>query len=324
MRWDYWMALYLRTHCVARGLRPLSIAAYGASLQQFRCWVDQYRGGKAPDAIQARDVLEYLEYLRHERDNGDSAVNRALVVLRSFYRAIVAMGHLDPAGNPLEGFPLIRAVPRKLPVTLSGEEVSRLMHRPSIDTIIGLRDRALLTILYGTGIRASECATLRQGQVDLGEKSITVRGKGGHERTIPFNDQVHAVLHRYTQARGPALPSAPFFRSRYGGHLSRTSIYERVRTWGQRAHLSKAISPHRLRHTFATHLIRAGAQVVTVRDLLGHRQISSTQIYLHVTAQDLRAAADRHPIASLLQTVEHLLPHVRLPFQSTAPPHRYA
>ncbi len=324
MRWDYWMSLYLRTHCVARGLRPLSIAAYAASLQQFRRWVDQQRGGKSPDAIRACDVLEYLEHLRRERDNGDSAVNRALVVLRSFYRAIVAMGHLDPAVNPLEGFPLIKAVARKLPVTFSKDEVSRLMHRPRIDTIIGLRDRALLTLLYGTGIRASECASLRQGQVDLAEKTVTVRGKGGHERTIPFNDQVRTVLYRYTQARGPALPTAPFFRSRFGGHLSRTSIYERVRTWGQRSHLSKTISPHRLRHTFATHLIRAGAQVVTVRDLLGHRQITSTQIYLHVTAQDLRAAADRHPIASLLQTVEQLLPDVRLPFQSTGPPRRYA
>jgi site-specific recombinase XerD len=324
MRWDYWMSLYLRTHCVARGLRPLSIAAYAASLQQFRRWVEQHPGGKSPDALKARDILEYLEHLRRERDNGDAAVNRSLVVLRSFYRAIVAMGHLDRADNPLEGFPLIKAVARKLPVTLSTEEVTRLMHRPRIDSIIGLRDRALLTLLYGTGIRASECATLREGQVDLTEMTITVRGKGGHERTIPFNDKVRAVLHRYTQARGHALPTAPFFRSRYGGHLSRTSIYERVRTWGQRSHLSKTISPHRLRHTFATHLIRAGAQVVTVRDLLGHRQITSTQIYLHVTAQDLRAAADRHPIATLLQTVEHLLPDVRLSFQSTAPPRRYA
>jgi site-specific recombinase XerD len=118
----------------------LSIAAYDASLQQFRRWVNKHRGGKSPDTIQACDVLEYLEHLRRERANGDSAVNRALVVLRSFYRAIVAMGHLDPAANPLEGFPLIRAVPRKLPVTLSGEEVSRLMHPPHNDTIIGLRD----------------------------------------------------------------------------------------------------------------------------------------------------------------------------------------
>ena len=315
MKWDYWMALYLKTHCVARGLRPLSIAAYAASLQQFRTWCEEHCGATTPDAVVARHILEYLEHLRRDRDNGDSAVNRALVVLRSFYRAIVAMGHLAPTANPLMGFPTIKAVPRKLPVTISNEEVERLVHRPDGDTIIGLRDRALLTLLYGTGIRATECASLRQGQVDLGEKAITVRGKGGHERTIPLNDQVVAVLRKYMQARGAALPTAPFFRSRYGGHLSRTSIYERVRTWGQRSHLSKVLSPHRLRHTFATHLVRAGVGIVTIRDLLGHRQIASTQIYLHVTAQDLRAAADRHPIARLLETVEQLLPDVKLPFQ---------
>jgi site-specific recombinase XerD len=315
MKWDYWMSLYLHTHCVARGLRPLSIAAYGDSLKQFRQWIEKHHGAKSPDTVVARDVLEYLEHLRRDRDNGASAVNRAVVVLRSFYRAIVAMGHLPHAANPLVGFPTIKAAPRKLPVTISKEEVERLVHRPGTDTIIGLRDRALMTLLYGTGIRASECASLRQGQVDLKEMTVTVRGKGGHERVIPLNEQVAAVLRKYMQARGAALPTAAFFRSRYAGHLSRTSIYERVRTWGQRSHLSKTLSPHRLRHTFATHLVREGVGIVTIRDLLGHRQITSTQIYLHVTAQDLRAAADRHPIARLLQTVEHLLPDVRLPFQ---------
>jgi site-specific recombinase XerD len=315
MKWDYWISLYLHTHCVARGLRPLSIAAYGASLQQFRTWIEKHHTGRSPDVVLARDVLEYLEHLRRDRDNGASAVNRAVVVLRSFYRAIVAMGHLSHAANPLVGFPTIKGVARKLPVTISSDEVQRLVHRPDSDTVIGLRDRALLTLLYGTGIRASECANLRQGQVDLKEMTITVRGKGGNERAIPLNDQVTQVLRNYMQVRGAALPTAPFFRSRYAGALSRTSIYERVRTWGQRSHLSKTLSPHRLRHTFATHLVRAGVGIVTIRDLLGHRQISSTQIYLHVTAQDLRAAAERHPIAQLLHTVEHLLPDARLPFQ---------
>jgi integrase/recombinase XerD len=315
MKWQYWMSLYLRTHCVARGLRPLSIAAYQKALEQFRDWIETHHGGQSPDTIVARDILEYLEYLRRERGNGDSAVNRALVVLRSFYRAIIAMGHLDPNANPLAAFPTIKAVPRKLPVTFSSEEIERLIHCPNTDTVIGLRDRAMLTLLYGTGIRANECSELREGQVDLGNLSIAVNGKGGHQRTIPLNPQVAAVLREYARARGPALPTAPFFRSRNGHRLSRTSIYERVRRSGQRAHLSKVLSPHRLRHTFATHLVRAGVGIVTIRDLLGHRQIASTQIYLHVTAQDLRAAADRHPIARLLNTVEHLLPDVKLPFQ---------
>jgi integrase/recombinase XerD len=315
MKWSYWTTLYLRTHCVARGLRPLSIAAYEATLTQFGEWIRLTHSDRPPDQVTARDVLEYLQHLREARGNGDAAVNRQLTVLRSFYRAIVAMGHLEPSDNPMAGFPSIKAVPRKLPVSLAAEQVSRLLVQPKTDTVIGLRDRAVLAILYGTGIRATECATLRCSQVDLVRLSITVHGKGGHERAIPLNAQLAEVLRTYAYARGPALPTAPFFRSRFGRPLSRGAIYERVRTWGQRSRVGIPLSPHRLRHTFATHLVRAGVGLVTIRDLLGHRQITSTQIYLHVTAEDLRHAAARHPIGQLLATVQHLLPSARLPFQ---------
>lgn len=315
MTWSYWIALYIRTHCVARGLRPLTLVAYQSVLTQFSAWVRRSRADRPPDQVTARDVLEYLQHLREARGNGDAAVNRQLVVLRSFYRAIVAMGYLDPSANPLAGFPSIKAVPRKLPVALDAPQVSRLLAQPDADTVIGLRDRALLALLYGTGIRATECATLRSGQVDLTGLTIRVCGKGGHDRTIPLNPQLAQLLQTYATARGPALPMAPFFRSRFGRPLSRGAVYERVRTWGQRSRVGMPLSPHRLRHTFATHLVRAGVGLVTIRDLLGHRQITSTQIYLHVTADDLRHAAARHPIGSLLATVEHLLPSGPLPFQ---------
>ena len=179
MMWSYWMALYLRTHCVARGLSPLSIAAYEATLRQFRSWIEVHTPGKTPDRVSAREVLEYLEHLRRDRDNGASAVNRAVTILRSFYRAIVAMGHLEPRENPLIGFPTIKAAARKLPVILDGEEVGRLLATPRLTTVLGVRDRALLALLYGTGIRASECAGLKEGQVDLRALTVTVRGKGG-------------------------------------------------------------------------------------------------------------------------------------------------
>jgi site-specific recombinase XerD len=315
MKWSYWISLYIRTHCVARGLRPLTLAAYETALKQFRDWIRLCRDQRSPDAVTAADVLEYLQHLREARGNGDSAVNRQLTILRIFYRAIVAMGHLEPSANPLVGFPSIKAVPRKLPVSLSPEQVGRLLAQPTTDTVIGLRDRAVLALLYGTGIRVSECAGLRCSQIDLLRLTITVRGKGGHERSIPLNPQLAEVLTQYAHARGPALPTAPFFRSRFGRPLSRGAVYERVRTWGQRSHVGVPLCPHRLRHTFATHLVRAGVGLVTIRDLLGHRQITSTQIYLHVTAEDLRSAAARHPIGSLLSTVQHLLPKSGLPFQ---------
>lgn len=315
MKWGYWISLYARTHCAARGLRPLTIAAYEACLEQFRAYVAFRLEGKAPDLMSPREVLEYLEYLRSARGNGDASVNRTVVILRSFYRAMVAMGHLEPNGNPMAGFPTIKATARKLPTVLTNEETERLLCQPGRDTIIGLRDRAILALLYGTGMRASECASLRQANVDLATLSVTVTGKGGHQRALPFNDEVADVLRNYLRARGAALPAAPFFVSRRGRFMSRNAIYERVRSHARRARIGKVVSPHRLRHTFATHLVREGVGLVTIRDLLGHRQITSTQIYLHVTAQDLRSAADRHPISRLLGTIEHLLPDVKLSFQ---------
>ena len=319
MKWTFWIELYIRTHSVARGLRPLTLVAYENTLLQFREWVRTKLEDRAPDQVTARDVLRYVQYLREERENGDSAVNRAVVVLRRFYRAMVAMDHLEPSGNPMRDFPSIKAVPRKLPVALSSEQVSRLLSEPGSDTVIGLRDRALLALLYGTGIRASECSSLSEGHVDLKQLTIRVRGKGGHERVIPLNPQLAEVLSAYVQARGPATPTAPFFRSRFGRRLSRNAVYERVRTWGERSRIGTAISPHCMRHTFATHLVRAGVGLVTIRDLLGHRLITSTQVYLHVTGDDLRAAAARHPISRLLDTVKNLLVPGPLPFQKPRP-----
>ena len=315
MMWSYWISLYVRTHCVARGLSPQTIAAYEAVLRQFRAWIEQRSEPLPPDQVTPRDVLEYLEHLRRDRDNGASSVNRTVAVLRNFYRAIIAMGHLEPRGNPLAGFPKIKAPARKLPVVLEEDEVARLMATPRATTIIGVRDRAILALFYGTGIRVSECASLREDRVDLRARTITVRGKGGDERTVPFSDEVAVRLREYVQVRGAQLPAAPFFRARTGRALARGSIYERVRTIGRRAHLSKRLSPHRLRHTCATHLLRTGAKLEEIREILGHRMITSTQIYIHVTAKDLRAAAERHPISRLLGTIEHLLPNVQLPFQ---------
>jgi integrase/recombinase XerD len=315
MKWGYWMELYLRTHCVARGLSPRSIAAYSGALRQFRAWCGEAHRTLEPDAIAARHVLEYLEHLRRDRGNGAAAVNRTVTILRNFYRAIVAMGHFDPRMNPLAGFPKIKAAARKLPTILDTEETTRLIGAARLNTVLGVRDRAIVALLYGTGIRATECAELREGRVDLRANTVTVRGKGGHERTVPFNDEVAALLKEYVQVRGSQLPQAPFFRSKRGRSISRGTVYERIRTLGRRARISKPLSPHRLRHTFASHLVREGINLVTIRDLLGHRQITSTQIYLHVTAQDLRSAAEKHPIARLLGAIEHLLPNVRLPFQ---------
>lgn len=320
MIWEYWIDLFTGRHCTARGLRAATIDAYRVSLEQFHGYVRFRLDDRGPGEIAAVDVLGYIEHLRTERGNGDSAVNRHVVILRSFYRAIVAMDHLEPAANPMAHFPRIRAVPRKLPRALSEQEVDRLLATPEADTVLGIRDRALLCLLYATGIRVSECAGLRERDVDLVDETVFVTGKGGHQRTVPLNETAVRALAIYRRVRGPAFPAAPFFRSRRGTALSRGAIYERVRTHGQRARLAKPVSPHTLRHTFATHMVRGGEKLPVVRDLLGHRCISSTELYMHMTARDLRAAADRHPIGRMLHHLDTIRLGPRVPMQHVRPP----
>jgi site-specific recombinase XerD len=315
MTWDLWLRLYLEKHCTARGLMARTIAAYEATLRGFQGWVQFRLQGRGPDQLTSRDILEYVEYLRTERHNGASAVNRQVTILKNLYRAMVAMGQLEADSNPMAHFPKIKAAPSKLPVFLTEEETRTLLAQPPKNTVMGIRDRALLTLLYGTGIRATECALLKEEDVDLVDNTVRVLGKGGYERVVPLNAAVARELARYRQVRGRVLPRTPFFRSRRGAGMSRNAIYERVRTTAQRARIARRVSPHRLRHTFATHLVKNGVQLVTIRDLLGHHSISSTQVYLHTTAEDLRSAARVHPVERLVERIEDLLPNVKVPFQ---------
>ncbi|MBI9019488.1 MAG: tyrosine-type recombinase/integrase [Phycisphaerae bacterium] len=315
MKWDYWICLYIEMFCVARGLRNSSIAAYKATLEQYHGYVERELKGIDPDQISASNILEYIKYLREDRNNQAAAVNRQVTILKNFYRAMVSMNHLEPRKNPLSHFPKMKDKSRKLPVVLSAQEVERLLDAPGSDTVIGVRDHAILTLLYSTGIRASECAGLNEEDVDLEERTIRVTGKGGHQRVIPLNDTVIISLKNYRQVRGLLMPESAFFRSRNHSGMSRNTIYERVRKYAREARIPKRVSPHKLRHTFATHLVQEGVSLVTIRDLLGHKMITSTQIYLHVTAQELRQAAIDHPIKRLAPTVEKILPDVKMAFQ---------
>jgi integrase/recombinase XerD len=270
--------------------------------------------------VTARVMLEYVNHLREGRGNGDASVSRTVTIVKGFYRAMVAMGYLEHAQNPMVHFPRMKSTPRKLPRTLSDEDLTRLLAQPPTNTVIGLRDRAIVAVLSGTGMRASECAGLKEGDVDLSECTVRVCGKGGHERVLPMQKRVADAMRAYRGARGMRASSAPFFLSRAGKAMSRGAIYERVRTIARRAGIERPASPHQLRHTFATHLVKTGTDIATIRDYLGHRCVSSTQIYLHVTAHDLKEAAASHPIGRLAPIVESIVPKTKLPFQ--LPPSR--
>jgi site-specific recombinase XerD len=316
MKWDYWFQLFVQRHCPARGLRPSTIIAYETSLKRFRIWVELRLGKeREPDEITTKDILEFVTYLRKERANGDSAVNSQVVTLLSFYRTMVALEQLEHRKNPMNNFPKIKAPKRKIRDTLSIEEAERLVMCPPANTVLGLRDRAILVLLYGTGIRASECAHVLESDVDLLERTVRVIGKGGYQRVVPLNASVVLALEAYRKARGEAAPEKPFFRSRNSRGASRAIIYDRVKRFARLARIMKHVSPHVLRHTFATQLVRAGQKLVHIRDLLGHRCLTSTQIYFHTTGEELRSAVDRHPVGKLLESLGKYLPDGKLPFQ---------
>lgn len=314
MMWQYGLTLYLQVHCSPRGLKSSTLSSYEDSLRQFISYVEVKLENKPPTAIIARDVLEYLQFLRTERKNSDSAVNRHLTILRCFFEALESMKYIRPAENPLEGFPRVKAAPKKLPVFLSKDEVARLLNAPPGDSVLMVRDRTMLRLFYATGIRATECATLKEEDVDLENKCIRVTGKGGHQRSVPLNTTALAMMKVYRQVRGEIDPKSCFFLSLRRKPMTRGAIYERVRKWAAVAKIEKIVSPHRLRHTCATHLVKAGVKIVEIRDLLGHKQISSTQIYLHTTAEDLKEAVEKHPIKRLASDLDQLLPGVKLPW----------
>jgi integrase/recombinase XerD len=315
MKWEYWISLYLNKHCSVRGLQPKTITAYRDALAQFREYITVIIKHKSPDQVIAKDILDYVDYLRNDRSNQNAAVNRSITIIKNFYRAIVSMNCLDYRDNPMKDFPKLKAPKRKFRDTLNKKEIRKLINQPRTDTVLGLRDRAILALLYGTGIRATECSKLKEHDVMLDERIIRVIGKGGDERTLPLNDQVSEALADYRKFRGKINPSSSFFRSRKKNNMARNSIYMRVKKYAKSARIKKSVSPHVIRHTFATHLIKQGENLVTVRDLLGHRQLASTQRYLHMTAHDIRKAIDRHPIRNIIDSLKDILPGIKLPFQ---------
>jgi site-specific recombinase XerD len=242
-------------------------------------------------------------------------------VLKNFFRAMVAFGHLVPSENPMQGFPAMRKRHEKLPTWLSSEEVRRVLDVPPVDTVLGLRDRAMLTLLYATGIRASECAGLLEEGVDFQQRTIRVLGKGGRERVVPLNQRAVEALGVYRQARGPLAAGARFFRTKAGRGINRKVVYERVKKYAAQAKIAKRVTPHTFRHTCATHLVQRDVNIVTIRDLLGHRQITSTQVYLHTTAHELQEVARIHPVSQLAPKVAALLAGVRIPIDH--PPRRH-
>lgn len=275
---------------LVRGCRPKTIQAYAIDLKVYLRF--QAASGNRP--LSAPIVVDFIRHLRVERNNGPAAVNRKLATLSALIDYLLVAELMAPADDPRPRFPKLAAEPRRLPVVLGEDEIQALLAQPDRTTILGCRDVAILTVMYATGLRVSEVCGLKLADVDWKAKRILVRGKGGKQRYVPLDDTVEPVLKAYLAIRpnkGDVL-----FVSKKGGQLTPRALQHMTKKCTKAANLDKPVTPHKVRHTCATHLLQEGAHLVAISRLLGHQSVNTTQIYLHVTIQDLKELSQHHPL----------------------------
>lgn len=290
-----WLPEFLASLVVERGLAANTVAAYRADLRRFGQWLAERR----VDVLHC-DRAELRRYLSELRGKGLSARSaaRALAALRGFFRFMVESGAMasDPTLE-LESPRLLRRLPR----FLSAAEVEALLAAPDVSTPLGLRDKAMLETLYATGLRVSELVTLPLAGVRLDPGYVRVWGKGGKERIVPLGSSACQWLSRYLSGSRPVLDrhrAEEVFLTVRGTGMTRQSFWRLLVGYGRRAGIATPLSPHVLRHSFATHLLEHGADLRAVQAMLGHASITTTEIYTHVTRERLRRLYDeKHPRA---------------------------
>ncbi|MEM7243860.1 MAG: site-specific tyrosine recombinase XerD [Acidobacteriota bacterium] len=294
--WPVLLDEYLNHLLVEKGLSPNTLQAYRRDLLKFL----RYLEGLSIPVTEAQQA-HVLGFIRDLRERGLSARStaRALVSVRSLYRFLALRGKLnrDPTLN-VEAPKL----PRSLPKSLAYTDVEALLGAPDTKTVLGLRDRAMLELLYATGLRASELVQLRVTDLDLTVGVLTAFGKGAKERPVPVGRQAVQWVTRYLNESRPVLcldKSSDLLFVRKGAKgITRQGFWKIVKRHGRTAGIENALSPHVLRHSFATHLLEHGADLRSVQLMLGHSDISTTQIYTHVSRQRLsRVYREMHPRA---------------------------
>jgi len=288
---------------VERGLSPNTIQAYRRDLRRYRaCLVG--RGVRDAGSVRDADVTSFVASLS-AATHGDgvpyhaSSVVRSLSAVRAFHRFCVHEGETER--DPTAGVVRPR-LPRRLPRPLTVDEVGRLLDAPREETPAGLRDRALLELLYGAGVRVSELVGLDVDDLELEEGSVRVFGKGSKERDVPLGRFAREALDVYLHRARPALATgrsrSALFLNQRGGRLTRHGVAKILFAHARVADLGRRVSPHVLRHSFATHLLEGGADVRVVQELLGHASVATTQIYTLVTKEHLlEVYAAAHPRA---------------------------
>ena len=278
-----------------RGLSQNTLSAYRSDLSKFAIWLNM-NTGRTLEQAQRLDLLDYLAD-QSKRSKKPRSTARLLSCMRQFYQHALREGwvKVDPSSRidaPKLG--------RPLPKSLTEEEVEALLDAPDLKTPEGFRDRAMLEVLYATGLRVSELVGLRLEQVGLAQGVVRVVGKGDKERLVPLGEDAVDWLDRFLKSARSELLQEQFcneiFPTRRGAGMTRQAFWYRIKKHAQTAGITKHISPHTMRHAFATHLLNHGADLRVVQMLLGHSDLSTTQIYTHVAQERLKSLhAIHHP-----------------------------
>ncbi|MBI4529331.1 MAG: site-specific tyrosine recombinase XerD [Deltaproteobacteria bacterium] len=278
---------FLNMILVEKGLSRNTLEAYSRDLNRVANFLKR-RGVTSWDRGSNLHFRSYVSQLR-QRGLGDRSIARNLVALRQLYRFLEREGKIKE--NPVPRvFSRLGAV--KLPRTIHKEEVEQLLRQPSLSTPLGVRDQAMLELLYATGLRVSEIVSLQTHQINFDGDFLTVKGKGAKVRMIPFGKWAREKLLYYLSrgrpkfARGRA--SSFLFLTRSGKPMSRQGFWKLIRRYARAAGIERRVTPHTLRHSFATHLLEGGADLRSVQSMLGHADISTTQIYTHLTRTRLK------------------------------------
>lgn len=279
-----------------QGLARNTLASYRRDLTQFAAWLDKHHS-KPLIGCNAADIQSYLA-VRISRDHAKPRTTaRLLSSLKRFFQYQLREGKVQSDPTLQIAAPKL---PRSLPKSLSEADVESLLYAPDVGTSLGLRDRAMLETLYATGLRVTELVGVKVVQVSFDMSVIKILGKGSKERLVPIGEQAYDWLKRYLEEARPALLSGKssdaMFVTARGSAMSRQAFWYLIKRYAIIAGINKPLSPHTLRHAFATHLINHGADLRVVQLLLGHSDISTTQIYTHVARERLKQLhAEHHP-----------------------------
>jgi integrase/recombinase XerC len=277
-----------------RNVSPHTLDAYQSDLGQFLAFVSREQGTEADvGAVSHLLIRRYLALLH--KDHQKSSIGRKLAAIRAFFRYLLREGVV--VKNPAE----LVSTPKKekkIPFHLTIDEVTALMEAPHNADILSIRDRAILETLYSCGIRVSELTGLNVADMDLEARLVRVLGKGGKERIVPVGSYAHHALSAYLAARNNPSPDAALLLNARGGRLTSRSVARIIDKYILKIAAMKKISPHTLRHTFATHMLEGGADLRAIQELLGHASLSTTQKYTHVSIDHLMEVYDKaHPKA---------------------------